>query len=320
MRRLLAPAVGLLLLAGLVFLAVACGSGSDGASQAAVSVPSLPAQAAGVTGPTLAAAGDIACPAGQRRTSTQCRQGDTAKVLERLQPDVVAPLGDLQYDSGSPRDWRTGTFASTWGDFKSRLRPAVGNHEYATGSSAGYAGYFGSRAGPRTKYWYSYDLGSWHVVVLNANCTIVGCGAGSAQQRWLRTDLARHRTDCTLAYWHQPRFSSGLHGNDPKVAPLWATLQRAGADVVLSGHDHSYERFRAQTSTGRASTNGMVEFVVGTGGRNNYPIIRRRPNSVVRRSFVFGVLELTLGEREYAWRFVPVGGLTFTDRGSGRCR
>jgi len=135
----------------------------------------------------------------------------------------------------------------------------------------------------------------------------------------LRADLARHRADCTLAYWHHPRFSSGLHGNDASVAPLWATLQRAGADVVLSGHDHSYERFGPQTSTGRASPNGIVEFVVGTGGRNNYPIIRKRPNSRVRRTFVFGVLELTLGEGEYAWRFVPVGGLTFTDSGSARC-
>ena len=316
MRRLIVPAA---VLAVLVGVAVGCGSGSGGASQAAVSVPSLPARAAGVSGPTLAAAGDIACPGGRRRTLTECRQGDTARVIERLDPDVVAPLGDIQYDRGSLRDWRTGTYRSTWGRFKSRTRPAVGNHEYATGSTAGYAGYFGSRAGPRAKYWYSYNLGSWHVVVLNSNCTIVGCRSGSAQERWLRADLARHRADCTLAYWHHPRFSSGLHGNDDSVAPLWRTLEHAGADVVLSGHDHSYERFGPQTSTGRASPNGIVQFVVGTGGRNNYPIIRKRPNSRVRRTFVFGVLELTLGEGEYAWRFVPVGGLTFTDSGSARC-
>jgi len=255
-----------------------------------------------------------------RRGVTQCRQGDTARVIGSLDPDIVAPLGDIQYDSGSVREWRTGPFAPTWGRFKSRMRPAIGNHEYATGSSAGYFGFFGSIAGKRGNYWYSYDLGSWHVVVLNANCTIVGCRAGSPQERWLRADLARHRTDCTLAYWHQPRFSSGLHGSDAKLAPLWLTLQRAGADVVLSGHDHSYERFGPQTSTGRASARGgIVQFVVGTGGRNNYPIIRKRPNSRVRRSFVFGVLELTLGEGNYAWRFVPVAGMTFTDRGSARC-
>ena len=157
------------------------------------------------------------------------------------------------------------------------------------------------------------------MVVLNSNCSVVGCRAGGAQERWLRADLGRHPAACTLAYWHHPRFSSGLHGNDSSVAPLWRTLERAGADVVLSGHDHSYERFGPQTAAGRASAKGIVEFVVGTGGRNNYPIFRAKPHSRVRRSFVFGVLELTLGDGEYAWRFAPVAGLSFRDSGVARC-
>jgi 3',5'-cyclic AMP phosphodiesterase CpdA len=303
---------------GLLALAAGCGSGGSGDSQASTRASTTPAPPP-VSGPTLAAAGDIACPPGGQRTSTQCRQADTAKVLASLNADVVAPLGDLQYDFGTLREWRTGGFAPTWGTFKSRMRPAVGNHEYGSGPPAGYMRFFGSRVGPPGKYWYSYELGSWHVVVLNSNCSIVGCGAGGAQDRWLRADLARHRTTCTLAYWHHPRFSSGLHGNDSSLAPLWRTLERAGADLVLSGHDHSYERFGPQTSTGRASGNGIVEFVVGTGGRNNYPIFGAKPNSRVRRSFVFGVLELTLGTGQYGWRFVPVKGLSFTDRGVGRC-
>jgi acid phosphatase type 7 len=317
MARVLPLVAAVLTLAGLV--AAGCGSRSSTASSASAAVPPPPARTAKVTGPTLVAAGDIACPMGMRPTSTQCRQSATAQVIGRLAPDVVAPLGDLQYDRGSFADWRNGGYRRSWGTYKSRTRPAVGNHEFATGSSAAYAAYWGARAGKRPNYWYSYNLGTWHVVVLNANCTIVGCDNGSAQQRWLKADLAAHPAQCTLAYWHQPRFSSGLHGDDPKTAPLWATLQRAGADVVLSGHDHSYERFGPQTSTGKASPEGIVEFVVGTGGRNNYPIFRAKPNSIVRRSFVFGVLQLTLGDGEYAWRFVPVSGLTFSDRGSASC-
>jgi acid phosphatase type 7 len=316
MNRLALLAAGLALLAG----AGACGS-EDGEATFSMPTPSPPAREAQLEGPTIAAAGDIACPRGLRRTTTRCRQGDTANVIRRLDPDVVAPLGDIQYNRGTSREYRTGSFAPTWGRFRSRSRPAIGNHEYGSGGgTAGYRGYWGARAGPAGRYWYSYDLGSWHVVVLNSNCRFVGCRAGGAQERWLRADLARHQTECTLAYWHHPRFSSGLHGSDPTVAPLWRTLERAGADVVLSGHDHSYERFGPQTSTGRASRNGMVQFVAGTGGVNNYPIIRRRPNSRVRRAFVFGVLELTLGEGSYAWRFVPVPGLTFSDRGVAQCR
>ncbi len=310
MRRLLAPV-------SLAFALAACGGG---ATQGSTPAAAAPPRAAGVTGPTLVAAGDIACAPGLQRTATSCRHAETADVIGRLDPDVVAPLGDLQYEKGELANFRR-SYGPTWGRFKSRTRPAVGNHEWVTPGAPGYFDYFGRRAGPRGRGWYSYDLGAWHVVVLNSNCSKVGCGPRSAQGRWLRADLARHPAPCTLAYMHHPRFSSGLHGDDPTIAPLWRTLERAGADVILGGHDHSYERFGRQTASGRASSRaGMVQFVVGTGGVNNYPIVRRKPNSRVRRSFVFGVLELTLGPRAYGWRFVSVPGLTFTDRGSARCR
>jgi hypothetical protein len=305
------------LLAVLTF-AAACGDDPAAAPRSTATAASTPAPAPGVVGPTVAAAGDVACPPSLSRTSARCRQADTAGVIGRLDPDVVAALGDLQYNKGELSNFRR-AYGLTWGRFRSRTRPAAGNHEYATPGGAGYFAYWGARAGSRGRGWYSYDLGGWHVVVLNSNCSKVGCAPSSAQERWLRADLKANPAQCTLAYWHHPRFSSGLHGNDPSVAPLWRALDAAGADVILNGHDHSYERFGPQSSTGRADPAGMVEFVVGTGGVNNYPIVRRRPNSRIRRTFVFGVLELTLGDGAYAWRFVSVPGLTFTDRGTGRC-
>jgi hypothetical protein len=311
MRRLTIAAVCVLLLA-------AGGCGTSGSQTPATVTP--PAASSGVRGPTLVAAGDIACPPGEATTSTTCRQGETAALIDRLAPAVVAAAGDLQYPGGELDNFRL-AYGPSWGRFRARTRPAPGNHEWVTPGGAGYFAYFGSRAGSPGRGWYSYDVGTWHVVVLNSNCAEVGCAPGSAQERWLRTDLARHRSDCTLAYWHHPRFSSGPHGNEDAVAPLWRALERAGADLVLSGHDHSYERFRAQTSTGRASPNGMVEFVVGTGGVSNYGFLLPRPNSLVRRSPAFGVLQLTLGKGAYAWRFVSVPGISFfRDSGTGRCR
>jgi 3',5'-cyclic AMP phosphodiesterase CpdA len=296
----------------------AVGTGAIPSGDPTVSAPARPPQPPSVTGPTLVAAGDVACAPGERRTRFACNQADTARLVERQRPDVVAALGDLQYPAASLADF-AGSFDASWGRFKARIRPVPGNHEYETPGAAGYFTYFGAQAGHVGEGWYSYDLGDWHVVALNANCEQVGCASGSPQLRWLRADLARHPTRCTLAYWHQPRFSSGLHGAEHDVDLLWRTLERAGAEVVLSGHDHDYERFAPQTADGgRDGEHGIVQFVVGGGGKSVYPIIFPRANSRARAS-TFGVLRLTLGPDAYAWRFVGEPGERFRDGGAARC-
>lgn len=315
-----AAAIGALL-AALALSLASCGGDSTATvtGVTATGATPSPSSAPPVTGPTLVAAGDIACAPGEPRTQDTCNQSDTAALIARLRPDVVAALGDLQYPAGALADFE-GSFDRSWGRFKRRIRPAIGNHEYETPAAAGYFAYFGEQAGPAGRGWYAYDLGSWHVVSLNANCDLVGCADGSPQQRWLRADLARHPRRCTLAYWHQPRFSSGLHGSDDALAPLWRTLQDAGADVVLSGHDHDYERFAPQTWDGRRDpAHGVVQFVVGTGGASHYPIVFPRANSRARAS-TFGALRLTLGRGRYAWRFVAEPGDRFRDAGTARCR
>jgi acid phosphatase type 7 len=180
---------------------------------------------------------------------------------------------------------------------------------------------FGAAAGERGKGWYSYDLGAWHLVALNSNCDEVGgCDEGSAQERWLRADLAASSARCTLAYWHHPRFSSGPHGDDSSTDALFEALYDGNAEVVLSGHDHDYERFAPQTASGAAdAARGLRQFVVGTGGRGHYPFGAAGPNSEVRSSGTFGVLDLTLSAAGYRWKFRPEAGKTFTDEGSATC-
>jgi len=310
------PALTLLCVCGAL---MGCGGAARTQGTTAPAAPAPAPAPAHVRGPLLVAAGDIACAPGEPRTRFACHQLDTAALIARLRPDAVAALGDLQYETGAPADF-AGSYAKTWGTFRARTHPAVGNHEYGAPGAAGYFAYFGARAGPPGRGWYSYALGSWHVVVLNANCVVVGCGNGSPQQRWLAADLAAHPARCTLAYWHQPRFSSGLHGSDSALAPLWRTLQRGGADVALSGHDHDYERFAPQDADGRLDpARGIVQFVVGTGGRSHYPVLVARRNSRAHAT-VFGVLALTLGRGAYRWRFVAEPGVGFRDSGAARCR
>jgi hypothetical protein len=298
-----------------------CGSSAAPHPPAAPNPPSAPQRPSG-SAPVIAAAGDIACPLGDAPLGA-CHQGSTAQLLSLLRPDAVLPLGDDQYETGALDAFRS-SYAPTWGRFNAIVRPVPGNHEYLTRDAAGYYAYFGARAGNPAGGYYSYDIGAWHLIALNSNCEFVPCAPGSPQERWLRADLAAHPRRCTLAYWHYPRFTSGPHRNDvaniQSVAPLWRALYAAGADIVLNAHDHDYERFAPQTPAGRADPlHGIREFVVGTGGRDHYPIQRPRPNSERHNDSTYGVLALTLRPDGYSWRFVPEAGAQFTDSGSTRC-
>lgn len=296
-----------------VALAVAAGcSGSVAANGPGARRPVAAPPSAG-TGPVVLAAGDVA----------RCgSSGSAATAAALARPGTVAVLGDAAYESGSPDEFRA-CYGPTWGAFKARTRPTPGNHEYATPGAAGYFGYFGAAAGPADRGFYSYDLGGWHVVVLNSNCAQVGgCDEESPQGRWLRADLRAHPALCTLAYWHEPRFTSGTeHGNNIAMAPVWRSLYDAGADIVLNGHEHNYERFAPQTPDGTPDARrGIREFVVGTGGGGLYADFGAPlANSRVRNDDTFGVLRLDLLRGSYRWQFVPVGGGSFTDAGTGRC-
>jgi hypothetical protein len=243
----------------------------------------------------------------------------TAKLLDQL-PGTVMAVGDLAYPDGSKENFTC--YDRTWGRTKTRTRPAPGNHEFHSSGATPYFDYFGAAAGdPKTGY-YSYELGTWHIIVLNSECKDVGgCEPGSPQEKWLRADLAAHSAACTLAYWHKPLFSSGgAHGNDLTVKPLFQALYEADADVVVGGHDHDYERFAPQTPDGTAdSARGIREFVVGTGGKNHRPFGEPKPNSELRDATAFGVLKLTLKPGGYDWQFIPEAGKSFTDTGSGKC-
>jgi acid phosphatase type 7 len=243
----------------------------------------------------------------------------TAALLAKI-PGTVMAVGDLAYPDGTPANFAC--YDKTWGREKARTRPAVGNHEFHSAGATYYFQYFGETAGDASQGYYSYELGTWHVVVLNSECDQVGgCGPGSAQEKWLREDLKAHPVACTLAYFHKPRFSSGgAHGDDFVVKPLWDALYEGGADVVVNGHDHDYERFAPQTPEGKAdAAHGIREFVVGTGGKSHRPFGIAEANSEVRNADAFGVLKLALLPGKYQWEFVPEEGKTFFDSGEAVC-
>jgi Ca2+-binding RTX toxin-like protein len=277
--------------------------------------------------PVIAAAGDIACSPSGAVTATKCRQGPTSDLLASAGLSAVLPLGDLQYASGSYSSF-TKSYAASWGRLKAITFPAAGNHEYLTSGGKGYYDYFdgagaaSGRAGDRDKGFYSFDVGTWHLIALNSSdhCTIVACGKGSPQETWLRADLAAHPTSCTLAYWHHPRFNSGHDGNASFMQTIFQDLYDANADVVLGGHAHDYERFAPQDPNGKLdNARGIRQFVVGTGGAFFTSIGSRLPNSEVRNNTTYGVLMLTLHPTSYDWQFVPEKGKTFSDSGTGSC-
>jgi hypothetical protein len=269
------------------------------------------------------AAGDIACAPGSAQTSTKCREMRTSDIIVSGGDAArVLALGDLQYNSASLSNLRN-SYDRSWGRLKAITSPAVGNHE---GSASGYFDYFNGTgisfgpAGTRGKGYYSYGLGSWHLIALNSNCSRVACNAGSAQEAWLRADLAAHPRACTLAYWHHPRFSSGHDGDGTFMQDIWSTLYNAGVDVVLVGHSHNYERLAPMNASGGLDrARGIREFVVGTGGAFFTGVSSARPNSEVRQNNTYGVLKMILRPASYDWRFVPEAGKTFSDSGSQAC-
>ena len=260
----------------------------------------------------LVGAGDIATCAGTDDSAT-------ASLIAGIDGTVFT-AGDNAYEEGTAANFRD-CYAPTWGRFLDRTLPAIGNHEYLTTDAVGYFGYFGSAAGDPSQGWYARDVGTWRVYILNSNCnTVGGCRAGSPQERWLRADLAANPTACTLAIWHHPRFSSGEHGNFVSMTPIWEALYDAGAELVINGHDHDYERFDPQTPAGKADPNGIVEIIVGTGGRGLRAVGKPIANSVVHNDNTFGVLKLTLSDGSWESTFLPVPGRTFTDTSTGTCR
>jgi hypothetical protein len=295
-----------------------------------------PAQAAD---PVIAAAGDIACDPDLTRfgtglgTSTACHMLQTSDLLMKMDLSAVLALGDLQYENGTLDKFQR-SFDPTWGRLKAQMRPVPGNHEYRTTGAAGYFDYFNGPgvadglAGPRDKGYYSYDVGSWHVVALNSQCAhptadnpyASDCAAGSAQEQWLRADLAAHPAACTLAYWHHPIVSAVSPRFVDAVQPLFQALHDGGVEVLLTGHDHGYERFAPMdAAVNRDPARGVRQFVAGAGGKSHSGSSFRHPNSEVRDDVTFGVLKLTLGPNSYRWEYVTDAPGVFDDAGANAC-
>lgn len=288
--------------------------------------------AAQTTSPVIAAAGDIACdPAapgfnGGAGSGNHCRELATSNLLVGGGYSAVLALGDEQYACGSLTAFNQ-SYDPSWGRVKSSTHPVPGNHEYKTSGgtgctsanagAAGYFNYFGAAAGTPGKGWYSFDVGSWHLIALNSQCSVVGCSTTSAQYAWLQADLAAHPTGCKLAFWHIPLFASASASSATR--PFWQLLYAAHADLVLGGHYHAYERFAQQSPTGVATADGIREFIVGTGGESHASTGSARANLQKQNTSTYGVLTLTLQSSSYAWTFIPIAGSAFTDSGSAGC-
>jgi len=279
------------------------------ASASPAPAASSPAASTAESPPTIAAVGDIA----------SCDvEGDSATAALVPTGATVVTLGDNVYPAGSDETYAD-CYDPAWGAFRDRTRPSAGNHDLRDDGGAAYWRYFGDQAGRPGEGWYSFDLGEWHLVALNSNCELIPCGPGSPQYEWLVDDLAASDATCTVAYMHHARFSSGPNGDYPPVTPLWDALDAAGADVLLVGHDHLYERFAPQGSTGAPTPDGIRQFTAGTGGYELYAQERVAPNSEVVIDDTFGVLFMALAADSYEWSFVGVDGRE-VDSGTDRCR
>ena len=284
----------------------ACGGSPQAPSPVSVDLSNSAPSAVGPSS-VLLAAGDIAL-CGSEGSEL------TARLLDSMDGTVVA-AGDNAYPSGRLEDYRN-CYQPSWGRHLDRTRPTPGNHEYETAGATPYFTYFGPNAGPAGRGYYSYTLGSWHIVSLNSETDL---RAGSPQEQWLRADLQANRTSCTAAYWHRPRFSSGKHGNNTDMQELWRVLYEFHVDVAISGHDHLYERFAPQDASGRADPErGIRQFVAGTGGAAMHAFNGTAANSEAQ-GFDWGVLKLTLGADAYSWEFVPAAGGSFHDNGTYPC-
>jgi len=286
------------------------------------------------TDPTIAAAGDIACGSGKTPTTTTCQQAATSDLALSLHPDAALPLGDDQYELGSLSDFQ-GVYDPSWGRMNALAHPVPGNHEYGyigtsiqpTGGT-GYFTYFGDRSHPLQpgcttlcRSWYSWNIGSWHIVALDSQCGVIGgCNPGNPEYQWLQSDLGANTSKCVLAYWHIPLYSSS-QDHQPDMQSIYQLLYTKGADVVLSGHAHFYERFNPQDAFGNLdTTSGIPQFVVGTGGRSFFSISSTpAKNSAARIANTFGVLQMTLSDGSYSWNFVPANTGGTTDSGTGTC-
>ncbi len=311
---------------GAPLLRIEYASDSDGGSDTSDPPPLPPPPPPPSTSVTVAAAGDIACDPDSSRfnngegTDSSCHMKAVAELIETMNPVAVLPLGDLQYEDAE--FWKfEESYGPSWGRFNNIAYPAVGNHEYLTHDAEGYFNYFGSRAGDPDKGYYSYDKGNWHLIALNTNCGRVegGCSTGGLQEQWLRNDLANTSANCVLAYAHHPRFSSGNHGNNSSIEDLWEALYDYDAELFLSGHDHNYERFAPLKPNGELDTSrGIVQFVVGTGGKSTRSMNSPERYSEFRDSDNHGALKLTLHSQSYDWEFVSDTGVVI-DSGSANC-
>lgn len=300
-------ALGTALIAGVRWITFRPGEAPLGPAGPIVPVP-VPSG-----GAVLVGAGDIA------RCDSDADEA-TARLLDSI-AGTVFTAGDNAYDEGTEGQFRD-CYDPTWGRHRARTLPVAGNHDWLTQRARGYRTYFGRAAAPDGQTWYATDVGTWRVIVLDSDCDNVGgCEDGSAQMAWLRDELASRPAVCSLALWHRPRFSSGQHGDEPRMAAFWRELHGAGVEALVSGHDHDYERFEPLDGDGRPDpASGVRQFVVGTGGAPLRAFEDPRPGSVVRDSSSHGVLRLVLWPDRYEWGFIPVAGREFRDDGAGTCR